>query len=146
MRAAASASVVGMVDRFPMMHPFEAALVGAAYGLWDRLTRFFSGRMTSSNVGTCVLSNQNSNVAPANFTGCVAGVRYQELYFSAFVLSTVIASDDCRHPRNIRLRRASSSPIVRRNQRRPTRRTRMLNIARTANRWLVADIKTPPKG
>jgi len=32
-RAAASASVVGRVDRFPMMLSFEAASVGAAYGL-----------------------------------------------------------------------------------------------------------------
>ena len=40
-RAAASASVVGMVDRFPMMLSFEAASVGAAYGLWDGLMRAF---------------------------------------------------------------------------------------------------------
>src|SRR5882757_6989513 len=44
--------------------------------------------------------------SPADITGCVTGVRYQELCFSAFVLSTEIASDDCRHFRNMRLRRA----------------------------------------
>jgi hypothetical protein len=77
-------------------------------------TGFWSGRLTSSNVETWVLSNQDSNVAPQ--TCCVTGVRYQELCFSAFVLSTAIAWDDCRHFRNMRLRRAGSSRIVRCNQ------------------------------
>ena len=40
-------------------------------------------------------------------------MRYQEFCFSAFVLSTAIAFYDCRHSRNMRLRRAGSSPIVR---------------------------------
>jgi hypothetical protein len=40
-RAAASASVVGMVDHFPMMHPFEAASVGAAYGFGTGSCGFF---------------------------------------------------------------------------------------------------------
>jgi hypothetical protein len=44
---------------------FEAASVGAAYVLWGPAhAGFLSGRLTSSNVGTCVLSNQDSNVAP----------------------------------------------------------------------------------
>src|SRR6266404_6676485 len=66
-RDAASASVVGMVDRFPMMLSFEAASVGRpiALGPLERVhTGFRSGRLTSSNVATWVLSNQDSNVAP----------------------------------------------------------------------------------
>ena len=44
---------------------FRRRLSGRPYGLWDRFMRgFLSGRLTSSNVGTCVLSNQDSNVAP----------------------------------------------------------------------------------
>ena len=56
----------------------------------------------------------------------MTGVRYQELSFSAFVLSTAIAFYDCRHSRNMRLRRAGSSSIVRRNQKLPTPRPREL--------------------
>ena len=41
----------------------------------------------------------------------MTGVRYQKLYFSAFVLSAAIALDDCRHSQNMRLRRARSSRI-----------------------------------
>jgi hypothetical protein len=65
-RDAASASVVGMVDRLPMMLSFEAASVGpTAQGLLGRVhSGLRSGRMTSSNVATWVLSNQDSNVAP----------------------------------------------------------------------------------
>jgi hypothetical protein len=61
-QTAASASVVGMVDRFPMMLSFEAAS-WRPMGLGDH-AGFLSGRLTSSNVGTCVLPNQDSNVAP----------------------------------------------------------------------------------
>jgi hypothetical protein len=66
MRDAASASLVGMVDRFPMMLSFEAASVGrpTALGPLRRVhVSFRSGRLTSSNVATSVLSNQDSNVA-----------------------------------------------------------------------------------
>ena len=42
--------------------------------------------------------------SPAHFTGCVAGVRYQELCFGAFVLGAAIAFDDGRHSRNMRLK------------------------------------------
>jgi hypothetical protein len=66
-RDAASAPVVGMVDRSPMMLSFEAASVGrpTALGPLGRIHRGFrSGRLTSSNVATWVLSNQDSNVAP----------------------------------------------------------------------------------
>jgi hypothetical protein len=65
-RDAASASVVGMVDRLPMMLSFEAASVGpTAQGPLGRgHSGLRSGRMTSSNVATRVLSNQDSNVAP----------------------------------------------------------------------------------
>jgi hypothetical protein len=52
-----------MVDRFPMMLSFEAASVGGPTGLGDH-AGFLSGRLTSSNVGTRVLPNQDSNVAP----------------------------------------------------------------------------------
>src|SRR6266436_6552461 len=38
-------------------------------------------------------------------------MRYQELCFSAFVLGAAIASDNCRHPRNMPLRHARSTPI-----------------------------------
>src|SRR5260370_15518683 len=44
----------------------------------------------------------------SDFTGCVTSVRYQKLCFSAVVLGAAIA-DDCRHSRNMRLRRAGSS-------------------------------------
>jgi hypothetical protein len=59
--------------------------------------------------------------SPADFTGCVTGVRCQELCFSAFILSTAIALDDCRHSRNMRLRLARSSRIRRQNQTDPVR-------------------------
>ena len=36
-------------------------------------------------------------------------MRYQELCFSAFVLSAAIASDNCRHSRNMRLRHPETS-------------------------------------
>jgi hypothetical protein len=65
-RDAASTSVVGVVDRFPMLS-FEAASVGrpTALGPLGRVhTGFRSGRLTSSNVATWVLSNQDSSVAP----------------------------------------------------------------------------------
>ena len=42
--------------------------------------------------------------SPADFTGCVAGARYQELCFGAFVLGAAIAFDDGRHSRNMRLK------------------------------------------
>jgi hypothetical protein len=113
-RDAASASVVGMVDRLPMMLSFEAASVGRPIALRPLgvHTGFRSRRLTSSsgNVGAFQPRLQRS---PADFTGCVTGVRYQELGFSAFVLSTTIALDDCRHFRNMRLRRAGSSQMVR---------------------------------
>src|SRR5216684_2859791 len=38
-------------------------------------------------------------------------MRYQELCFSAFVLGAAIASDNCRHPRNMSLRHARSTPM-----------------------------------
>jgi hypothetical protein len=58
---AASASVVGMVDRFPMMLSFEDASVGRPRRAH---TGFRCGRLTSSNVATWVLSTQDSSVAP----------------------------------------------------------------------------------
>jgi hypothetical protein len=65
-RGAASASAVGMVDRLPMMLSFEVASVGRpiALGPLGVHTGFRSGRLTSSNVATWVLSNQDSTVAP----------------------------------------------------------------------------------
>jgi hypothetical protein len=39
---------------------------------------------------------------PADFTGCVTRMRHQELCISAFVLGAAIASDNCRHSRNMR--------------------------------------------
>src|SRR5260370_17694194 len=39
---------------------------------------------------------------PADFTGYVTRMRHQELCFSAFVLGAAIASDNCRHSRNMR--------------------------------------------
>jgi hypothetical protein len=36
-------------------------------------------------------------------------VRYQELCFGAFVLGAAIASDNCRHSRNMRLRHSETS-------------------------------------
>src|SRR6266481_6683093 len=36
---------------------------------------------------------------------------YQELCFSAFVLGAAIASDNCRHPRNMPPRHARSTPM-----------------------------------
>jgi hypothetical protein len=63
-RAAASASVVGMTDRIPIAL-FREAAQWAALGLWGWVhAGFLSGRLTSSNVATWVLSNQDSNVAP----------------------------------------------------------------------------------
>ena len=50
-------------------------------------------------------------VAPADLTGRVTRVRYQELCFSTFVLRAAIASDNCRHAANMRLRQAGSSRI-----------------------------------
>jgi hypothetical protein len=38
-------------------------------------------------------------------------MRYQELCLSAFVLGAAIASDNCRHPRNMPPRHARSTPI-----------------------------------
>ena len=64
----------------------------------DSLSGFPSGRLTSSNVATWVLSNQDSSVAPQTLHG-----------FSAFVLSAAIASDNCRHSRNMRLRHSETS-------------------------------------
>ena len=64
---AASASVVGTVNHLPMMLSFEAASVGRRPIVLrpSRVhTGFQSGRLTSSNVATWVLSNQDSNVAP----------------------------------------------------------------------------------
>src|ERR1019366_8432464 len=51
--------------------------------LWHH-AGFPSGRLTSSNVGTWMVPNQDPSVSPADFTGCVTGVRHQELCFSAF--------------------------------------------------------------
>src|ERR1700737_3566989 len=68
---------------------------------------FSSGRLSSSNVGTWVVPNQDSS--PADFTVCVTGVRHQELCFSAFVLSAASALENCHHSQNMRLRRESSS-------------------------------------
>jgi hypothetical protein len=39
---------------------------------------------------------------PADLTGRTACVGYQELFLSALVLSAAIASNDCRHSRNMR--------------------------------------------
>jgi hypothetical protein len=61
-----------------------------------------SGRLISSNVATWVLSNQDSNVAPQTSQDARPRVRHQELCFSAFVLGAAIASDNCRHCRNMR--------------------------------------------
>ena len=105
-----------MVDRFPMILSFETALVGrpTALGPLGRVhTVWTVDQLECGNVGAFQPRLQRS---PADFTGCVTGVRYQELCFSAFVLSTAIALDDCRHFRNMRLRRAGSSRIVRCNQ------------------------------
>ena len=38
-------------------------------------------------------------------------MRYQELFFSAFVLGAAIASDNCRHSGNMPLRHARSTPM-----------------------------------
>src|SRR5258706_12258331 len=38
-------------------------------------------------------------------------MRYQEFCFSAFVLGAAIASDNCRHPWNMSLRHARSTPM-----------------------------------
>jgi hypothetical protein len=51
-------------------------------------------QLECGNVGAFYPRLQRS---PADFTGCVAGVRHQELCFGAFVLGAAIAFDDCRH-------------------------------------------------
>ena len=43
---------------------FRGRLSGRPYGHWRVHAGFLSGRLTSSNVATWVLSNQNSNIAP----------------------------------------------------------------------------------
>jgi hypothetical protein len=86
--------------------PYRPEAFGGSYGLSIRTV----DQLECGNVGAFQPRLQRS---PADFTGCVTGVRYQELGFSAFVLSTTIALDDCRHFRNMRLRRAGSSQMVR---------------------------------
>ena len=49
--------------------------------------------------------------SPADRADRVTRMRYQELFFSAFVLGAAIASDNCRHPRNMSLRHARSTPM-----------------------------------
>jgi len=59
------------------------------------------------NVGACPPRLQRS---PADRADRVTRMRYQELCFSAFVLGAAIASDNCRHPRNMPPRHARSTP------------------------------------
>jgi hypothetical protein len=86
------------------------------------------------NVGAIPPRLQRS---PADRADRVTRMRYQELFFGASVLGAAIASDNCRHPRNMSLRRARSTPTPsgpgqnHRFRRVPESRPRELRIIRT---------------
>ena len=83
--------------RSPAMRQILRGVNGGAGAILRLCAGFPSERLTSSNMATWVLSTQESNTA-----GYMACMRHQELCFSAFVLGAAIASDNCRHSRNMR--------------------------------------------
>ena len=86
-----------MVDRFPMMLSFEAASVRGPPALGTGSSGLSVWTFDQFECGNGRAFQPKLQRSPANFAGSVAGVRYQEPYFSAFVLSAAIALDDCRH-------------------------------------------------
>ena len=109
----------GLPERTPKGRPCQRSI--ELPGIWLERWSILPGRIRLvwrpsiwtfdkfefGNVGAIPPRLQRS---PADRADRVTRMRYQELFFGASVLGAAIASDNCRHPRNMSLRRARSTP------------------------------------